>query len=58
MAKKKETQLKITQIKSGIGYREKETKTLIALGIRKVQQSVFHDDTFIIRGMSKMDDYW
>ncbi|MCH7731208.1 MAG: 50S ribosomal protein L30 [Candidatus Marinimicrobia bacterium] len=57
MAKKKQTQLKITQIKSGIGYREKAKKTLIALGIRKMHQSVFHDDTPIIRGMIKKVDF-
>lgn len=53
MAKKKQTQLKITQIKSGIGYRKKAKNTLVALGIRKMHQSVIHDDTPMIRGMIK-----
>ena len=57
MAKKKQTQLKITQIKSGIGYREKAKKTLVALGIRKMHQSVVHADTPIIRGMIKTVDF-
>lgn len=57
MAKKKQTQLKITQIKSGIGYREKTKKTLVALGIRKMHQSVVHADTPMIRGMIKKVDF-
>lgn len=57
MAKKKQTQLKITQIKSGIGYRKKAKNTLVALGIRKMHQSVIHDDTPMIRGMIKKVDF-
>ena len=49
MAKSKK--IKITQIKSGIGYRPKAKATLEALGLRKMQQVVEHNDTPNIRGM-------
>mgnify|MGYP002636173355 CR=1 FL=1 len=49
MAKSKK--IKITQIKSGIGYRPKAKATLQALGLRKMQQVVEHNDTPNIRGM-------
>ena len=41
----------ITQIKSGIGYRKKTKDTLIALGLRKINQTVIKKDTPSIRGM-------
>ena len=43
--------IRITQIKSGIGYRTKAKATLKALGFRKMQQAVDHNDTPVIRGM-------
>ena len=43
--------LKITQIRSTIGRIEKQKKTIKALGIRKLYQSVIHKDTPQIRGM-------
>ncbi|MCH8327066.1 MAG: 50S ribosomal protein L30 [Candidatus Marinimicrobia bacterium] len=49
MAKK----LKITQIKSGIGYRQRTKDTLRALGFRRMQQTVEHNDSPAIRGMIK-----
>ena len=51
MAKKSPKSLQITQIKSGIGYNQKAKKTLRALGLRKMHQSVVHTDTPVIRGM-------
>lgn len=51
MTAKKAIQLKITQIKSAIGYRGRAKDTLIALGIRKMNQTVTHNDTPAIRGM-------
>jgi|TARA_Y100000034_G_scaffold55408_1_gene67933 large subunit ribosomal protein L30 len=51
MAKKSPKSLKITQIKSPIGYNQKIKKTLRALGLRKMHQSVVHADTPVIRGM-------
>lgn len=43
--------LAITQIRSGIGRPGKHRRTLEALGLRKHQQTVVHDDTPAIRGM-------
>ena len=47
----KSKKIRITQIKSGIGYRPKAKATLKALGFRKMQQAVEHNDTPVIRGM-------
>jgi large subunit ribosomal protein L30 len=43
--------LQITLIKSGIGYAETQKRTLKALGLNRLNQSVIHDDSFSIRGM-------
>ncbi len=41
----------ITWVKSGIGYAEDQRRTLKALGFRRLNQSVTHDDSPPIRGM-------
>ncbi len=52
MAKKKKPKMiKITQTRSGIGRLTKHRRTLRALGIRRHQQSVIHEDNAAIRGM-------
>ncbi len=43
--------LKITQIKSAIGYVKKQKQMVRALGIKKLYQSVEQKDTPQIRGM-------
>jgi large subunit ribosomal protein L30 len=43
--------LKITQTRSVIGRQEKHRRTLRALGLKRHQQSVVHEDTPAIRGM-------
>ena len=43
--------LRITWVKSGIGYNEVQRRTLKALGFRRLNQSVTHDDCSSIRGM-------
>ena len=43
--------LKITQRKSAIGRNQRQKLTIRALGIRRMHQSVLHDDTPQIRGM-------
>lgn len=43
--------LKITQIKSGIGYARRTKDTLRALGIRRMHQTVVKPDNPAIRGM-------
>ena len=48
MANKK---LIITQIKSSIGYRQRAKDTLTALGLKRMNATVTHDDSPAIRGM-------
>jgi large subunit ribosomal protein L30 len=48
---KKGTTLRITQIKSGIGYRKRAKDTLKALGIRRMHQTVEKPDNAAMRGM-------
>ncbi len=43
--------LKITLVKSPIGYRESQRLTVQSLGLRRIRQSVIHNDTPGIRGM-------
>lgn len=43
--------VRITQIKSRIGQSQSQKRTLDALGIRKMHQTVEHDDTPQIMGM-------
>ena len=50
MADKK---IKITQIKSSIGYRQRAKDTLQALGLRKINASVVMNDNSAIQGMIK-----
>ena len=49
--------LKITQIKSSIGYKGKAKRTLEALGIKKMNAHVIHNDTPQIRGMINTINY-
>ena len=50
MAKKK-VSLRITQVRSAIGRKEVQKRTLEALGIRRMHHSVVHPDRPEIRGM-------
>ena len=43
--------LRITWVKSGIGYAEVQRRILKALGFSRLNQSVTHDDCAPIRGM-------
>ena len=49
--------LRITQVKSGIGYKPKAKATLEALGLKKMHQSVEHNDSPQIRGMISVIPY-
>ncbi len=44
--------LKITWVKSAIGYKKNQKATIAALGLRKLGQTVEHDDTPQVRGMA------
>jgi len=43
--------LRITWVKSGIGYNQTQKRTLAALGFHRLNQSIVHDDSLPIRGM-------
>lgn len=47
MAKK----IRVTYVKSVIGYNKKQRGTIEALGFRKLYQSVVHEDSPALRGM-------
>ena len=57
MTKTKKQTLKITQVKSRIGYKKKAKATLDAMGLRKMNQSVELPDNPAIRGMIKKIEY-
>ena len=46
-----EKNLSVTLIKSTIGQKPKTRATVRSLGLRRVQQTVEHDDTPDVRGM-------
>jgi len=43
--------LRVTLIKSGIGYAQDQKKTLRALGLNRLNKSVLHNDSSSLRGM-------
>ena len=45
------SKLKVTWIKSDIGYAEDQKRTVRSLGLRKLNQSVVHEDSAALRGM-------
>lgn len=50
-AKKKGKILRITLERSGIGYSLRQKRTLWALGLRRINQTVEHVDGPVLRGM-------
>lgn len=51
MSDKKQKKLRITLKRSPIGYVKKQKITVRTLGLRKIHQTVEHNDTPQIRGM-------
>ena len=49
------TKLKITLTKSGIGNRWDQKRTIESLGLRKLNQSVEHDDMEVIQDVESKD---
>lgn len=43
--------LRITYVKSAIGYSERHKATIRTLGLRRLNHTVVHDDNPVIRGM-------
>jgi large subunit ribosomal protein L30 len=44
-------EIKITLVKSPIGYPQRQKGTVKALGLKKLHQTVTQEDTPVIRGM-------
>lgn len=53
-ANNQEKVLRITLVKSGIGYSKRHKATLRALGLRRMHQTVEQLDTPSLRGMLRM----
>ncbi len=51
---KQPKKLRITSVRSAIGYSVRHKETIRALGLRRLHQSVVHDDTPTLRGMLLM----
>ena len=50
-SKKKEKLIRVTLVKSPIGYNLSQKRTVKALGLRKMNQTVEHNDSPTLRGM-------
>jgi large subunit ribosomal protein L30 len=50
-AKHATKRLRVTYVKSAIGYNVKQKQTIEALGLRRLQQVIEHPDTPAVRGM-------
>jgi large subunit ribosomal protein L30 len=51
MAEQPVKRLRITLVKSAIGFSERHKKTVRALGLKRLNHTVEHDDTPALRGM-------
>ena len=51
MANNTNGKIKVTLVKSTIGWLEKQKKTVQALGLHKIRSSAIHEDNAAIRGM-------
>jgi large subunit ribosomal protein L30 len=45
------SKIRITQIKSGIGYDDTQINTLKTLGFHRLHQTVVREDSRVLRGM-------
>jgi large subunit ribosomal protein L30 len=50
-------QVKITQIRSTIDRSEKQKRTMVALGIHKLNRSKVHNDSPELRGMLRVVEH-
>jgi large subunit ribosomal protein L30 len=49
--KKADKKLHITYVRSAIGYSRRQKDTIRALGLKRLGQTVEHQDTPVVRGM-------
>jgi large subunit ribosomal protein L30 len=45
------SKLRVTLVKSGIGYEKSQKRTLRSLGFHRLHETVVHEDSNAIRGM-------
>ena len=57
MAKKKQKQIKVTLVRSPIGYQPKHRECVRGLGLKRMDQTVTLEDTPSVRGMVNKIDY-
>jgi large subunit ribosomal protein L30 len=50
-SKKSSGKIRVTLVRSPIGYTERQKRTVRALGLRRMHQTVEHADTPAVRGM-------
>ncbi|MGD8554198.1 MAG: 50S ribosomal protein L30 [Anaerolineales bacterium] len=50
-AKKGKKKLRVTLVRSPIGYSLRQKRTVRALGLRRMHQTVEHEDNPVVRGM-------
>ena len=46
-----DNKIKVTLVKSSIGYSQRQKNTVRALGLRRLGQTIEHNDTNVVRGM-------
>jgi large subunit ribosomal protein L30 len=51
MSENQSKKLRITYVKSAIGYSVRHKDTIRSLGFHKLNQTVIHEDTPVVRGM-------
>jgi large subunit ribosomal protein L30 len=51
MSAKKKGALRVTLVRSPIGHSKRQKRTVRALGLKRVRQTVVHEDTPAVRGM-------
>jgi large subunit ribosomal protein L30 len=50
-SKSSSARIRVTLVRSPIGYSERQKRTVRALGLRRMHQTVEHPDTPAVRGM-------
>jgi large subunit ribosomal protein L30 len=57
MAKKKQKQIKVTLVRSPIGFQPKHRECVRGLGLKRLNHAVVLEDTPSVRGMVNKIDY-
>ena len=57
MARKKKKQIKVTLVRSPIGFQPKHRECVRGLGLKRVRHTVVLEDTPSVRGMVNKIDY-